>query len=101
MKIEKKISDEDLLKGAALRFSRHFPALSMGNAVAGTTSDAWCVARLNALEILDEIDARGLDISAHKVAMSDCPCCHALVADAPLYKALRSPNIRNYVRATL
>ena len=94
MKVDKRISDENLLKGASLRFSRHFGALSMANRIGGEQTDAWLVARLHVLDILDEIEKRGLDISKQEVALSDCECCPSLIIETLLYKLSQKPEVR-------
>lgn len=85
------VKDDDLLKAASIRFCRHFPAMNMARSLgASGTSVPWTIMeQYNAIQILEEIESRGLDISELKTSMAPCPCCPNLVVDSKTYLEIK------------
>jgi hypothetical protein len=84
------VSDVDLLKAMSIRFDRHFPAMNIARAFGGGgPSIPWTIMeQYTPLEIIKEVESRGLDISNLEVSMASCECCPRLVTDSALYLKL-------------
>jgi hypothetical protein len=85
------VKDKDLLEAAALRFGRHFPAMNMARSFGGGgASVPWTIMeQYTPMQILEEIEERGLDISELEASMASCDCCPRLVVDSRLYLKIK------------
>ena len=85
------VKDADLLKAASIRFCRHFPAMNMARSLCGGgRSIPWTIMeQYKPIQILEEIELRGLDISELERSMAVCSCCPNLVVNSSLYLKLK------------
>jgi hypothetical protein len=70
--------------------------MNIARAFGGGPSVPWSIMeQYNAIEILEEVNKRGLDISNLEVSMASCDCCPRLVIETTLYKKLRTNDQQN------
>jgi len=86
-----RVTDKDLLKAISIRFCRHFPAMNMVNAIGGYPSTEWKIIRnFNPIEMIEEAEKRGLDLSELETSLASCSCCWSCVVDSPIYKVVKA-----------
>lgn len=91
IKEEREVSDKNLEKAISIRFGRHYPAMSIMNALGGYPSTEWMVIRqFSPIEMIEEAMKRGIDVAAIVPCMADtCKCgeCVPTVGETKLYEA--------------
>jgi len=83
--ISTEASNEELLEAIKIRFSAVFGALNMANSFGGYQSNVWRIVRkYSPQELLDEADARKLDLSDVQCAVEGGP-----LVECVMYRRLR------------